>query len=257
MRTTIISTFSPKHYEIYGKHFVQSLQKYVDSEVDVVLYTDVPMSIKRKKYENRILNDCCPELVQFKNRNKDRIVPTGTKGFIKDAVRFSHKSYCIVHASRTIQTDRLIWIDADTEFIGNCDKKYFDSFLGKNKFVSYLNRPDRYTETGWLCFDLTNRYSKEFFDKWEWYYNTDEIYNLSGQLDCHVFDAVKDEFANNGKIQLNPLCPYNMTKDHFDYTFAGRMTHYKGDAKENRDVEIKRSLVKARRIQHENRTNRT
>lgn len=246
MKITIVSTFGPAQYKLYGVNFVSSLQRYLDNRVDVVLYTDTPLTLSRNTFSNRILNDCCPNLVEFKKRNGHREVPTGTKGWIKDAVRFSHKSYCIIHASRTIDTDLLIWLDADTEIISPITHQYLREKLSDDSFVSYLGRNGRYSETGWLCFDLRNKHSKKFFDKWEWYYNTDEIYNLNGQLDCHVFDAVREEFEQTGKIQGQNISPPDGNASHFDKTFIGKMCHYKGDQKHDREGNLKRAIVRAR-----------
>jgi hypothetical protein len=247
MKITIISTFSPKHYKIYGRYFVESLQKFLDNRVNVVLYTDTPLTLLKSNFSNRILNECCPNLVEFKKRNGDKIVSTETKGWLKDAVRFSHKSYCIVHASRTIETDLLIRLDADTEIIAPITHQYLSEQLDPDYFVSYLGRPNRYTETGWLCFDLRNKWSKKFFDRWEWYYNTDEIYNLPAQLDCYVFDAVREEMEISGKIKGQNISPPNLGSQHFDRKFIGKMTHYKGDKKDNRDQNLKIAKIRARK----------
>lgn len=247
MKITIISTFGPNHYKTYARYFVQSLLSYVDNQTDVVLYSDTPLTLSRKNFSNRILNDCCPDLLKFKMRNQHKEVPIGTKGWLKDAVRFSHKSYCIIHASRTIETDLLIWLDADTEIIAPITHQYLREKLDKGNFVSYLGRPDRYSETGWLAFDLKNKWANKFFDKWEWYYNTDAIYNLPAQLDCHVFDAVREEFENKEKIKSQNISPPNLKSQHFDRAFIGKITHYKGDRKENRDANLKAAKIRARR----------
>lgn len=247
VKITIISTFSPKHYKEYGKYFINSLKQYIDNRVDVVLYTDIPMEFSKVNFSNRILNESCPKLVDFKNRNQHREIPIGTKGWIKDAVRFSHKSYCITHASKTIKTDLLIWLDADTELLSAVTHQYLREKLDTNSFVSYLGRDNRYSETGWLCFDMKNQYAADFFDKWEWYYNTDEIYKLNGQLDCHVFDAVREEFENTNKIIGHNISPKNQGAGHFNKLFVGKMCHYKGDQKLNRDENYTRAQFRAKK----------
>jgi len=248
MKITIISTFGPKHYKTYGRYFVQGLQSYLDNSVDVVLYSDTPLTLPRSNFSNRMLNDSCPDLVEFKKRNGHKEVPATTKGWLKDAVRFSHKSYCIIHASRTIDTDLLIWLDADTEIIAPITHQYLGGKISNGKFVSYLGRPFRYTETGWLCFDMRNKNATEFFNKWEWYYNTDAIYNLPAQLDCHVFDAVREEFQAAGKIVGENISPPELTTQHFDRTFIGKMTHYKGDKKEDRDANVRIAKIRANKL---------
>jgi hypothetical protein len=244
MNVTIVTTFSEKNYKDYGHYFMASLEKYLDENINVVIYTDSPLFDDTETWKNLILAETSPNLVKFKERNKDRKVPSGTKGFLFDAVRFSHKSYCIIHASRNCKTDRLIWLDADTEILAPITNDYLNSHLDNKMFVSYLGRPDRYTETGWLAFDITNKNTTSFFDKWEWYYNTDEIYNLPAQLDCHVFDAVKDEFIEKRLIEGQNISPPNIGKAHFDTRFKNFMCHYKGNRKESRDLYFKKAIRK-------------
>lgn len=248
MKITLISTFSPQHYKVYGKYFVESLEKFLDKNINVILYTDIPMDFKRKNFTNKLLEVASPNLTLFKQRNGHREIPNKTKGWIKDAVRFSHKSYAIIHASRYAKTDMLIWLDADTEVINQLSFSYLQSTLDEGNFVSYLGRPNRYTETGYLAFDLRNPYTKDFFDRWEWYYNSDEIYNLSGQLDCHVFDAVREEFETAGKIVGQNISPLNTGAGHFDKRFKGYMAHYKGDKKEDRNTNYQAALKRAGKL---------
>lgn len=247
MSTTLITTFSDKGYNTYAKYFMNSLLKYLDDKVKVVVYTDTPKFEATGNWSNPNLADCCPGLVEFKKRNAHKPVPEGTKGFMKDAIRFSHKSYCIIHAARNCTTDQLIWLDADTEILKPLSESYLRSHLPEGKFVSYLGRPDRYTETGWLQFDMTKKYAQEFFDLWEWYYTTDEVYNLDGQLDCHVFDACRERLELQGKLLGESISPPNTGKAHFDLRFASYMCHYKGERKQNRDVYFTKALQKKKK----------
>jgi hypothetical protein len=247
MSTTLITTFSDKGYNTYAKYFMNSLLKYLDDKVKVVIYTDTPKFEATGNWSNPNLADCCLGLVEFKKRNAHKPVPEGTKGFMKDAIRFSHKSYCIIHAARNCTTDQLIWLDADTEILKPLSENYLRSHLPEGKFVSYLGRPDRYTETGWLQFDMTKKYTQEFFDLWEWYYTTDEVYNLDGQLDCHVFDACRERLELQGKILGESISPPNTNKAHFDIRFASYMCHYKGERKQNRDIYFTKALQKKKK----------
>ena len=244
MTTTIITTFSDKNYTDYANYFMASLEKYLDKNVNVLVYTDSPLFDNQENWTNVILGDECPNLVEFKNRNGHKPVATGTKGFMFDAVRFSHKSYCIVDASRKVKSDRMIWLDADTEILAPISEDYLRSFLDNDKFVSYLGRVGKYTETGWLSFNLDSPNSAEFFDLWEWYYNTDEIYNLPAQLDCHVFDACFEKLEIENKIVGQNISPPNTGKAHFDLRFKKHMCHYKGTRKENRDVYFAKATKK-------------
>ena len=69
MGITVISTYSPGGYADYAKHFVSTLKRFADPSVKVVLYTDQPQDFRKTNWHNLILNDVCPDLVEFKARN--------------------------------------------------------------------------------------------------------------------------------------------------------------------------------------------
>ena len=78
---------------------------------------------------------------------------------------------------------------------------------------------------------IGNRYYRFNGDDW------DEIYNLKGQLDCHVFDECLNLIKDNKKLNLSP----ELSKRHFDLTFAGYMCHYKGNDKQARNFNYSRA----------------
>jgi hypothetical protein len=237
MKIGIVSTFSDKGYHEYAKHFVSSLNKNLDDQVSVFLYIDGNKKLFKRNDNISIINleNAVPELTQFKSRNKDKPVDS----FINDGVRFSHKSYAIWHAAMHSGVDILIWLDADTQLIKQVSAEYLQKFLPTGYFTSYLGR-DTYSETGFIAFDLRNSHSKEFFDIFKNYYDSDKIYTLQAYTDCHVFDATRNELENLKKITGYNISP-NMTKSHFNETFKGYMVHFKGGRKNNREKYIRKN----------------
>jgi hypothetical protein len=231
MKIGIVSTFSKAGYDEYAKYFVDSLIKYLDPEVEVFLYLDdielkLPPNIKIINF-----NKTVPELTAFRERNKDRMF----NNFLKDACRFSFKSYAWCHAGLTKSVDLLIWLDADTELYNPVSKEYLISTVPSGYYTSHLYRKDNYTETGYLAWDLTNPYSDEFFKLYKEYYDTDSIYTLPFFTDCHVYDATKDRLVKEGKIAAYNLSPAGVDIRHFDQAFKGYILHYKGDRVSKRE----------------------
>jgi predicted peroxiredoxin len=237
MKIGIVSTFSDKGYYEYANHFVSSLNKNLDEQVSVFLYIDGNKKLfKRNKNINIInLENAVPELTQFKSRNKNKPV----KSFINDGVRFSHKSYAIWHAAMHSGVDMLVWLDADTELLKHVSAEYLKTFLPNEYFTSYLGR-DSYSETGFIAFDLKNSHTKEFFDIFKNYYDSDRIYTLSAFTDCHVFDATRIELETSGKIKGHNLTPVAV-KQPFNHVFDGYMIHLKGGRKDNRAKHIRKN----------------
>ena len=110
---------------------------------------------------------------------------------------------------------------------------------------SYLGRIGRYTETGWLAWNMQHPHSRRFFQRFKQYYDEDIIYDLKGFTDCHVYDAVRQEFETEGIHSYN--ITNEMSKDVFNTTFKGYMTHYKGpDQKNNRDKFYSKAMRRKR-----------
>lgn len=233
MKIGIVTTFSDKGYREYAKEFLETIKQYLDNQIQVFLYVD-SVDIDVREFDNiKVLNleASMPALTDFKFRHKDKTFKT----FLNDAVRFAHKSYAIVHAAKYSNVDVLIWLDADTELKKEISVSYLKKFLPAGIFSSYLGRPGRYTETGFISFDLTHQYSQEFFESIQNYYDKDLIYTeLSEQTDCHVYDAVRVKMENENKIKCHNLTP-DLGKNNFNNTFAGYMVHYKGDKKFNKN----------------------
>lgn len=242
MKLGIVTTFSDKGFDEYGKYFVESCKKFVDKNITIYFYTDNKQLEPRDNFVLRNLESSIPDLTEFKKRNGHK----QPKKFLYDAVRFSHKSYCIYHAAKNNNVDKLFWLDSDTEIFGNITQEYLNSFLPDDTFTSYLGRPD-YSETGFLGFNLNYNHSDDFFNKFKEYYDTDKIYDLKGQLDCHVYDAarifVEDKFNTKN---LN-LSPEGVGKHHFNHVFEDHMIHYKGERKQKRDEQLARAIKRKNR----------
>jgi hypothetical protein len=236
MKIKIVSTFSDKGYEEYGKHFVESCKKFVHNDIDICLYID-NINLKR---ENNItilnLEKSVPNLVKFKERNKEKTF----KDYKWDAIRFAHKTYATFHAAEG-DLDYLIWLDSDTEIYDAITPKYLLKFLPNGNFVGYIGR-DGVSETGFLIFDMKHPSAVDFFARYQWYYDTDAVYSLSEYHDAFVFDVVRKEFESAKKIHCHNISPAGATKGHFNAAFDGYMIHYKGDDKGQRDIKISKAL---------------
>ncbi len=237
MKIGIVTTFSDKGYEEYGKFFVESCRKHVDKDIELFFYVDNVEFEKQENFHILNLEKSIPDLTAFKLRNKDY----KPSDFIFDAVRFSHKSYCIYHAAKNSNVDLLIWLDSDTEIYDNITKEYLLSFCPNDSFSSYLGRPS-YSETGFLSFNLKHPSSQTFFEIFKKYYDNDEIFNLKGYLDCHVYDATRVQLEDEHQIKNYNLSPPNLEKNHFNTVFDGFMLHYKGERKSKRDKQLAKAL---------------
>lgn len=223
----IVTTFSDAGYKDYAHHLVNGLIKFLDPKIQVFLYVDTVQFAVPKNFNLIPLEPSVPELTKFKKRHCDKKVTD----FWYDGVRFSHKSYAMWHAASYSNVNKLFWLDADTIVLNSMNENYFEKFLPNNIFTSYLGRPGRYTETGFLGFNLDDKEKNNFFSEFIDYYNNDRIYTeLDYQTDCHVYDATRRKFVEEGKIIELNLTP-GMGKNNFNSAHKGHMIHNKGDRK--------------------------
>jgi hypothetical protein len=227
MKIGIVSTFSDSGYKEYAHLLVNGVGTHLDKKIKVFLYIDtvkftVPSNVSIIPLELSV-----PDLTKFKKRHADK----KPNSFKEDGVRFSHKSYAIWHAAKNSNVDKLFWLDADTVLKNNITEQYLDNLLPDRYFTSYLGRVGRYTETGFIGFNLKHAYADEFFDEFIDYYNSDRIYSeLPAYTDCHVYDATRNKLVNEKKITALDLTP-GLGKSNFNHVHKGYMIHNKGENK--------------------------
>jgi hypothetical protein len=149
-----------------------------------------------------------PDLVAFRNKYKDDPVAHGDlklieggvrrpsefngldknkKTFLFDAVRFAHKTFCVDHAIKNIDTDMILWLDADTYTFTNIDEEFIRNTLPTDKMVCYLGRNKGWPECGWVGYNKNHPQLKEFMVQWTNLYKKDTIFNEIEWHDSYVW----------------------------------------------------------------------
>jgi hypothetical protein len=115
------------------------------------------------------------------------------KGFKWDAVRFAHKVYSIFHCAKHIDTDWLIWMDADTVCHSPITQEDLERLCPKTSDLCFLGRRGKYTECGLYAMNLRRPCTRDFLTKFQKYYDEAEqgIFTLDEWHDSFVFDAVR------------------------------------------------------------------
>jgi hypothetical protein len=149
-----------------------------------------------------------PELVKFKQRHKNDPVANGEiqeipggvrrdptagkndkgKGsYLWDAVRFSHKTFAVDHAIKTIDADYILWLDADTYTFRKITTEFVVGLLPNNKLVNFLGRGNKYPECGWVCYNKRHPKITEFMKYWTNLYINDTIFKELEWHDSYLF----------------------------------------------------------------------
>ena len=218
----VVTTFPPNRWTAYAKRMLESHIKYWPD--DVVLYAyhegDRPQ-LEHDKIKFVHIENANPELVKFKQKHKDDPVANGEtteiangvrrnpsagkndrgKGsYLWDAVRFSHKTFAVDHAIKNVDTDYVLWLDADTFTFRQITKDFVTNLLPDNKLVNFLGRGEKYPECGWVCYNRRHPKITQFMEYWTGLHINDTIFQELEWHDSYLFwQCVKRIAPNDGQ----------------------------------------------------------
>ena len=231
----VITTMNKAGYEKYGRKMITSWHRYWPHYMELDVYCEgFDLDEKRWSGINEIdLHAASPELVAFKERHKDRPDQQNPKELAHGAVRFSHKSFAVIHACMNNPDTVVIWLDADTVTHSVVTSQFLEDLLPEEAYTSYLGRQNNYTECGFVMYDTSNPFNEQFMMMWKSLYVSDQIFQLPQWHDCMAYDAVRTHLEEDG------LRTYNITPDgkNYDHVFINSplgtvMDHLKGPRKD-------------------------
>lgn len=250
MTYTIVTTFHQPGLERYGQRMIDSFVEHWPGDVRLRVYAeDCTPQVDSDRVEVLDLHECCPSLVEFKERHRDNPIANGTiakdtgvpfkdNQFKWDAVRFSNKVFAVIHASVTVDTDWMIWLDADTLTFRDVPEDFLDSVCEKDVLACYLGRREKYhSECGWVAYNLRHPELKQFMQDWLALYRDDTIFDLREYHDSFVFDVLRKRYTDQGVLfhNMTPVQPNEKGPGHpfIASPLGGYMDHLKGDTRKD------------------------
>ena len=211
---TVITTFSSAGWEEYGQRMVETFVEHWDKDIKLKIYYEIKPNVDYGPQVEWVdLHASCPDLVAFKEKHKNNpyakghrigMDPQKDKGsYLWDAIKFSHKSYCVSHEALKSSSDLIVWLDADVVTHNPVSKEFIESLLPKGNYCSYLGRMKIYPECGFVIYDTTSTFNDSFMKDWQDMYNTDKIFDLVEYHDCIAFDTIKNKYAQQGLLSHN------------------------------------------------------
>lgn len=220
MEYTIITTFNQAGLDQYGQTMINSFDRYWPQSVPLVVYTEnCKPEIPSARIRCVDLYQCCPDLLQFKHRHnnnpmahglvaKDTGVPFKDNAFKWDAVRFSHKVFAVLHACANIDSQWIIWLDADTKTFAPVPQDFLSSVCDTNSMACYLGRREKYhSECGWVAYNLGHPDCENFMQIWRGLYMSDQLFELKEYHDSFVFDHIRRTFEKSKHTKFHNLSP--------------------------------------------------
>ena len=237
MNIRVITSMNRDYYKRCGSTMIDSFIKYWPNECNLVIYTERKFKMKQDKRRliQKDLFELQPGCKAFVKRNKKRPDQQNSIELHLGAVRFCYKSYSITHAGlNSGGVDCIIWLDADTFTFEKITIDFLLSLADPNKYVTYLGRSNNYSETGFVMYNCNYFQHRDFMERYQKIYDTDDIFKLPQWHDCMVFDVVRVFYEKKGMQNIN-LSPEGKDYDHvFVNSVLGNfIDHMKGDSRKD------------------------
>lgn len=252
MKVTVVTSWGPKGWELYGRHFLDGFRRYMPAHFDLVVYTEGRPTLRDYPgVEERNLK-AVPQFRSFVRRHRfDQqlrgLIPRSCwsaaerrKGysFRTDALKFFRKPLALDDAATTLGESYdgyLVWFDGDTRFRDTPSQSTLRKVLpAGGEAVTYLGRAGRHSECGFLGFKLPE--AREVVRTWAWAYYIDWFVELDEWHDSFVFDAVRAKLERDGACPVYRSLSRNPADGHpwLDSPLYPWSDHLKGSVRKSR-----------------------
>lgn len=242
---SVVTSFNLKYYQEIAKNNILLLDKFWPTTDSINLYhqlnnTDNIFSSRVKWFD---LYKMCPELPEFAEKWKEHPKANGTHStkpgmaFRWNAIKFCHKTFAIWHQAKQQQSGWLIWLDCDTIVKKPLTESFLQSVCPANYSISFMGRPGKYSECGFIGFNLDRPETRIFLSEWENLYLSGEFINLKETHDSWTFDYLRLQKPENLFFNVNSKAISR--KNPFAQSLLGDyIAHAKGDSKEKTTKKI-------------------
>ena len=215
MEMNIVSTMHWDGYQLYGERFLKSMSDHVPATIQLDIYSQ---DFKSK-----------PDYYRWSNTDYDVVNNHGVNEFRKynetikaqdsigeydyrfDAVKFSHKVFCLDYHFHQCRADLMFWIDADVVALREIPQALFESFFQDGELLCYLGREHMHSECGFMGFNLKHPLIAKFFSIYSGYYRDGTLFDLAEHHDSYVFDvalqAIITEHPEVKVFNISESCP--------------------------------------------------
>lgn len=213
---TVVTTFHPEGYSLYGERFLKSFAEKVDKRIKLIVYAEncKPENPDPTRIEILDQISALPKLVAFKERWKNDPRANGIppddikakrprdwhKEFKWNAIRFANKVYAVFDACERSK-DWCVWMDADSYIHNHWSYEEFIELLPKNAYITYVGRgkgSQTWPECGFYGMNLNHPVCHSFLEDFEAMYEDAEngIFKLEEWHDSYVFGELLKKYKD-------------------------------------------------------------
>ena len=245
----VITSFNQTYWNDIAKSNIKLLDENWPVNNQIVLYHELS-TIDHEGLTDRVqwrnLYNECPALIAFINEWKDDLRANGMSGkknaFRQNAVKFSHKTFAIWHAARQQKNGWLIWLDCDAMVLKKIDYDFLKKICPDNNCISYIGRKGKYSECGFVGYNLDMPETRKFLELWENFYVSGEFINHKETHDSWTFDYIRKSF-NNSDLFCDLNAASTTDKNPFANSLIGtHIAHAKGSDKIKTTAKLKKQI---------------
>jgi len=235
---TILTSFNETYWQELAQDNVRKIDRLWPNSENILLYHQLPKI--DTSFSSRVqwidLYENCPELLVFADKWKDDLRANGKGGkknsFRQNAIKFCHKTFAIWHAARQQKNGWLIWLDCDAVLLKEIDSKFITKVCPDDKCISYIGRKGKYSECGFVGYNLDKPETQKFLELWENFYLSGEFINHRETHDSWTFDHIRTSFDNHADLFVDLNAASTTDKNPFANSLIGtHIAHAKGSDK--------------------------
>lgn len=198
MKYNVITSFNETYWNEVAKFSTEVLDKNWHKDGKIFLYHELKNIPSDSKLSARCewidFYKTVPQIKEFAEKWKDNPMANGGGdggNFKLNAIKFVHKTFTIWNQYKKIDSGWLVWTDCDAFLYNPIDHAFEKEVFKPGIVVSYVGRPGKYSECGFLAFNLDNPETRKFLSEWEDLYTSGEFIKLPETHDSWTFDYIR------------------------------------------------------------------
>jgi len=237
-RIAVVTTFSLEGYQQYAERMVSTWVKHWPVDVDLFVYPDEKVALPKRAvpiYDTITAKEVFIRRYQGKPRFRGK-VEGGGYNYRFDAVKFCHKPFALWHWARVYGAGYhgLIWLDADTVTHSPVDMPAVERMAPAEYDIQFLGRSYKYSECGYLYFNLRSIPAVRLLENWVGLYTSMEFAQQPEWHDSYLYDVARNRLAPHlNSNDLTGHIPRSQGAGHpLINSFMGQwLDHLKGESR--------------------------
>lgn len=222
MTVTVVTGWSPAGWNLYGKQFVETFDRYWPKEYRLHMFVEEFNNELLQRHYNgkRVLKQtnlaAIPGCMEFldkyrfdKRANGKDVQPhwkpkTQTAGynFRFDAWKFCRQGFIPYFAAKELGTGLLCWLDGDVVSKAQVPSGFLEGLLPEGKHIAYLGRDPKHSEIGFQLYRVPE--ALPMLQKFSLLYRTEAIFELPEWHSAYAFDAARKSSQEIASLNLTP-----------------------------------------------------